>query len=534
MKKKFTIVFLSLLILLLVGCTTNEVETKNPDEEYLNTVIEMIAIPNETSKNLDLPSSIDYDGDSAYIKWSSNNRELMSDDGRIVRNNQNRDAVLTANVSYNDLSKSKNFTITILGYNPEEQFNMIIPKIKMPSTLSENLQLITSMEGYDVEFKWKSDNKEILSDEGIYNEPNFPTKVTMKLTLSLDGKTKEVNYEMMTLNTKTNNHLLIDTPKKFNPTNFNDVVLDNDNHLILLNDAIYGEYVSDIFETASFKSMVGSWSCVTGIDRTVEVLFRVRVNGNWSDYLSYGEWGLGKNNYGISQTTSDKLAKMSTDELMICNNLTATAVQYKIILKRDTASSSSPVLSLVAMTFEIPGYNYSPSQAELEKLPNKVDYDVPKLNQNIVPQIGNIICSATSTTMLLKYKGMSFLEYDSSYEHRYVAALVYDSAHKIYGNWVYNVAVMGAFGFNAYVKRMYSIDELKLHLYNVGPIAASVKGNMQGYYTTNGHLIVIRGYEIVNGVTYFICNDPNLRDVEVRYTENTIKNVWRNIAYVIE
>ena len=120
MKKKSTIVFLSLLILLLVGCTTNEVETKNPDEEYLNTVIEMIAIPNETSKNLDLPSSIDYDGDSAYIKWSSNNRELMSDDGRIVRNNQNRDAVLTANVSYNGLSKSKNFTITILGYNPEE------------------------------------------------------------------------------------------------------------------------------------------------------------------------------------------------------------------------------------------------------------------------------------------------------------------------------------------------------------------------------------------------------------------------------
>ena len=92
---------------------------------------------------------------------------------------------------------------------------------------------------------------------------------------------------------------------------------------------------------------------------------------------------------------------------------------------------------------------------------------------------------------------------------------------------------MSAYGFDTYVKRIYSWEELKHHLYTVGPVAVSIKGNT-GLYTTNGHLMVVRGYEVINNVTYVICNDPNVKGVYVKYTLEIFLNVSRNVIYVIE
>jgi len=215
------------------------------------------------------------------------------------------------------------------------------------------------------------------------------------------------------------------------------------------------------------------------------------------------------------------------------------AFQYKITLRRNTADVASPVLSLVAVTLNIENYTYAPSTAAL---PAQVDYDVPKLNQNEVPEIGNSICSPTTSTMLLKFKGFNFTDKDAQYEHRYIAGLVADRGHNnpTYGNWVYNTVTMGAFGLDAYVQRMYSWSELKYHLATVGPVGASIKGNT-GLYTTGGHLIVVRGYKEINGKTYVICNDPNINSrfgaglfVYYEFPLDVFENFWRGVVYVVE
>ena len=160
----------------------------------------------------------------------------------------------------------------------------------------------------------------------------------------------------------------------------------------------------------------------------------------------------------------------------------------------------------------------------------------------MVPVIGHEMCSATTTAMLLKFKGMSFKDKDSEFEHRYVASLVADEGHKspTYGNWVYNTAVMGAFGYNGYVARFYSWNELKRHLAKVGPVGASIAGDT-GLYKTGGHLIVVRGYREENGKTYVICNDPNINSrfkeglfVYYEFELEVFMNFWRGVAYVIE
>ena len=86
-----------------------------------------------------------------------------------------------------------------------------------------------------------------------------------------------------------------------------------------------------------------------------------------------------------------------------------------------------------------------------------------KINQNVVPVIGNSICSPTSSTMLLKYKGHDFSQFDE-YENRYIANLARDYGNEIFGNWVYCTVIMTSFGERAYVMRMYSLDELPSYL----------------------------------------------------------------------
>ena len=139
--------------------------------------------------------------------------------------------------------------------------------------------------------------------------------------------------------------------------------------------------------------------------------------------------------------------------------------------------------------------------------------------------------------MLLKYKGEDFSQYDQ-YEHRYIANLFKDYGNDMFGNWVYCTVGMSSYGYDAYVARMYSIDELVKHLATVGPVGLSVKGQMtsneKDYYTA-GHLLVCVGYRYdVNGNLILLCNDPNVPNVYCEYTEQVMKNTWRYVAYIIE
>ena len=104
---------------------------------------------------------------------------------------------------------------------------------------------------------------------------------------------------------------------------------------------------------------------------------------------------------------------------------------------------------------------------------------------------------------------------------------------------------MGAFGLDSYVKHLYSWEELKYHLATVGPVGASIAGNAI-LYNTNGHLIVARGYRVVDGKTYVICNDPNINQrfgndkdgnpyfVYYEFPLETFMNFWRGTIYVVE
>ena len=506
------------------------------DEVILNNVINSYEFNDEIVNNkFNLVTDFSTLNSKIYGTWKSSEEDVVASDGTIKMYFDTTKTInLTLTITLREASVSKTFTVELPVMDYNELVELAIQSANIDTYVtSEKVSLPTVFE-YNLSGEWTSSDTTIIDNQGnVLANNNTYKEVTMTLTLYKENnvEVKKVTY---TFKVHNKTHLPIIHAADFNENNMNKVELDN-NRLVLAANETYGEYESDIIDVISFNNLVPSWSAITSKEATVEFLVKARVNGSWSKYISYcsGGWGLGLQNK--SYDTSDSLVKLSTDEFMILNSKSADAVQFKLILRRSSANVESPKVSLVALALK--GTNYSAPSYDLNSLPSYVKHDVPKLYQGAVPTIGGSICSPTSSTMLLKYKGMNFSEFDSQHEHRYIAGLARDYGNAIYGNWVYNTVTMGAYGFNSYVARFYSVEELCHHIATIGPVACSMKGqmtsDMKDYYTA-GHLITIIGYEYKDGVLTLISNDPNVPSVECRYSRTVFTNTWRNISYVIE
>ena len=257
---------------------------------------------------------------------------------------------------------------------------------------------------------------------------------------------------------------------------------------------------------------------------------RIRIGGKWTKYFTYGKFGKGLKNGYDNQT--DTNAKMVEDEIKTTSG-NADAFQLQLLINRSSATEKGPVVTLLALAIN---YVNNPFTVDISGIPNEVKHDVPKLYQHDVPSIGGSICSITSSTMLMMYRGYDFTGL-ADYPHQYMAGILKDYGHNIFGNWSYNAIGMGSFGATSYVKRFYSYQEILFHLYYVGPVSASIKGTMitdAKTYTTGGHLIVVTGYKIEGSKIYIYVNDPNIACVSTRCTLENFLNVNRMVSYIVE
>lgn len=509
---------------------------KLDDEVILNRVLDSFEF-DSSIKNQKLDLITDFSTKNSTINgtWESLDPEYLNNSGSVlIFSDSEKEVEIKLTLSLRDASVTKTYKVIIPAMSSDELVELALENANIETIITSNTAYLPTEFEYDLVGTWSSANTSIIDNNGnvIVNDNAYKeVKMTLTLCKTSGEEVKKVDY-IFKVHNKT--HLPIVHARDFNAANMSNVELEN-GRLVLTNGQTYGEYESDILETIDFNNCVPSWAAVTSKDATVEFQIKARVNGSWSKYITYcsGGWGLGLQNKSSDQ--SDSLVKLSTDEFMILNSKSADAIQFKVILRRTNNSVESPKLSLCA--FALKGTNYTVPSYSLNDLPTNVKHVVPKLYQGAVPSIGNSICSPTSSTMLLKYKGLDFSDKDSQYEHRYIAGLARDYGNAIYGNWVYNTVTMGAYGFNSYVARFYSVAELCHHIATVGPVACSMKGqmtsDMKDYYTA-GHLITIIGYEYNNGVLTLISNDPNVPQVECRYSESVFTSTWRNIVYVIE
>lgn len=498
-------------------------------------VIDLLNIPTEANDDITLPNEMN----GLELQWLSSNYRILTQTGKVNYTSKDVQVLLSLVIvlenEYNDYLYDNEYMVLIKPYDALYCIDTIEKDIVLPSETDTNIVLEKEF-SYDVYGTWESSNENVISNTGFVNQQTEDVIVLLTLKLSCRGECKTYNYSVNVLKidlTGTDEyfsmHNLIDRAINFKQENLNNLEL-NGSKIVLKENALVGEYESIIYKTRAFQSVVASYSCITNKEATAELLVSVRVNGEWSKYFSYGEYGLGRNN--LYYDSKDKIAEIATDEINVLNGKSADAIKYKIILKRTSLEEISPQLSLVAMALDITGYTYD---VDTSNLPLEKDTDLPKLYQYDVPEIGGSICSATTTTMLLKHKGFNFENQGYDYEHEYMANLVADRGHNnpTYGNWSYNMITAGAFGVDAYCARAYSFNEIKVLLNEVGPIGASVKGYF-GSYSTNGHLVVLRGYKETQTGTICIFNDPAVKNVYVELPLETFITCFRGIVYVIE
>ncbi|WDV45003.1 C39 family peptidase [Clostridiaceae bacterium M8S5] len=306
-----------------------------------------------------------------------------------------------------------------------------------------------------------------------------------------------------------------------------DIVITESSELQLADNVASGVYESEIISTDEFKDLVVSWNSTTYKDTYIEVKVSINVEGDWSNWLSYGRWSSDGLNIGSEKGQNDEIAKLNIDVVKpICGK--AKDIKFRVELSRNKVGVKGPSIRFIAFTMTLTKKDI------MDREIMDIDIAVPARSQLVVPEIGGVICSPTSLSMVMEYLGVK-----ENTER--VAKGCRDNNLAIYGNWSYNVAYAGEKGFRAYVKRC-SIEDVHDLIKKGIPLVASIKtnskeeleGSVQSYIS--GHLIVIRGFENREGEQYIIVNDPaSPPEVSIKryYKVKQFEKAWKNIVYVL-
>ena len=308
----------------------------------------------------------------------------------------------------------------------------------------------------------------------------------------------------------------------------------------------YGIYTSQVINLKTFKRLLVSWNCETPKGTWIEVQARAFIsyyddNKNstyeWSDWLSFGKWGTHIKR--SSKSPDSHLAKISTDEFIIKGNYTDTAskIQIRALLHTENTNVTPSIRQFVI------SYKDNTPRLKNIEIPSDKIIDVPSYSQYIRDKnIGSVICSPTSITMLLNRRNENLIVEETAWS-------CFDYDYEAFGNWLFNVAFASSLGYESFVEYG-NLKSLKREIYSGYPVAVSVKytndiNNLEYPYienapiTTAGHILVVRGFEKKDGIDYVVVNDPagkSNESVTRRYKLSEFESAWHrgsNIMYVI-
>ncbi|MGE5619249.1 MAG: C39 family peptidase [Sphingomonadaceae bacterium] len=280
-----------------------------------------------------------------------------------------------------------------------------------------------------------------------------------------------------------------------------------------------GELLSEVREAEfDFDDAVLSWNAEAPAGTSLRLELRVRQGESWSRWYAMGEWRKEGGRSIAGQV--DAKGRVDVDTLKLSSP--ATALQYRVVFTG--SGDSSPLLRQVSVVYSNLGKGLV-GPPLVRPAGAARDMDVPRHSQlEEAPAVATKICSPTSLAMVMQYWG-------SKKSVAEVYAGVRDQTTGIYGNWPLNTAYAGANGFDARVDRFYAVEQLEQEIAAGRPVIISVAyraGELSGAATpsTDGHLIVVRGFTPEGDV---IVNDPiapNSQSVRMVYKRGELGRIW--------
>lgn len=158
---------------------------------------EALSIPESTMLDLELPNT----GSSGFstITWKSDNPDVISDGGTVIRPETDTNVTLTATIKAGTVSDTKTFTVRVPKTNPEEDLKLFAEQLTLNAGyISEDITLPTSTG--DAKVDWDSSKPDVISQDGVVTRQETNTEVTLTATLSLDGaKDVEKKFNVIVL-----------------------------------------------------------------------------------------------------------------------------------------------------------------------------------------------------------------------------------------------------------------------------------------------------------------------------------------------
>lgn len=301
-------------------------------------------------------------------------------------------------------------------------------------------------------------------------------------------------------------------------------------------------YTSAEIKAEPFTSVILSFNADTPEGTAIIIEEQMKVGEEWSPWQNFANWGTTVTRGSGNNTDEQKLAYIDVDAMTVKEKgTTGNAVRYRITLNTND-EKVTPSVRLLSFSFENEAKQASNNQnGNVIKL-DKV-LDVPVFSQmERDPEIANSICSPTSMAMVLKYYGLDILPEETAWG-------AFDNNALMFGNWVFNCAYAGSYGFDAYVAYLNSIEDIKKEIQKGSPVICSVKykndestsGDLPVVHgaaiaSTPGHLLVVCGFTEENGKEYVVVNDPaadKSEGVRLKYLADEFSNAWNRVSYIV-
>jgi hypothetical protein len=271
------------------------------------------------------------------------------------------------------------------------------------------------------------------------------------------------------------------------------------------------------------KSAIASWNATVPPGAWLEVQARFPTGSALSRWYSCGRWSSGPLRGSIAGQ-ADGDGSMETDTLFL--RQPSRSVQLRVILEGRGA--------LHRLYLQVTGPDDRPedsARAGDDRSPAQpgigwgVDLPVPCRSQRVYPEGARDWCSPVSLSMVLAYWGTDLSVPDV------VAPAVYDPVYRGWGNWPFNTAVAGLYGFHACVARLPGLTAAERWVTAGVPVVASVRYRRESLEgapieQTDGHLLVIRGFTPGGDVIVNEPAAPSDETVRLVYRREQFERAW--------
>lgn len=273
-----------------------------------------------------------------------------------------------------------------------------------------------------------------------------------------------------------------------------------------------------------WDELVVSWNCDLRGEATLTVKVCPQGSPRW---YSMGVWANSRGARSSVKDQRDDFGKVDTDTLIL--NQPGQKLAARLELK------GKGTFELLSLTFR--RKNTSPPGTIGDPSARGKTLEAPQRAQMSYPN-GNVICSATATSMVLGYWAKFLNRAIVDQDVPVVCEGVFDRGWDGTGNWAFNTAFAGSvLGMRAYVARLWSIEQLERWIARDIPVVCSVsydllKGKgVKG--RSDGHLVVLVGFTPEGDPVF---NDPGKNVVRMTYKRLDFSAAWQssgNTCYLI-